>query len=128
MCLKRQLEVTGHNSFCCKALYKDYNYIHSKILCHHHWDINIKDQPHSYFQIHYKGRICYPGSWYNCSGPNTTRAERQSCMGFRTAATASLYTTVVGLRLTPLLWSHLRQLLMFLLHLLEVMSLVGCHC
>lgn len=133
--LRDNLKWQDITHFGVKALFNDYSYILTKILCHHHWDININDQPHrllsiyfSYFQTHYKGRICYPGSWYNCSGPNTIRAERWSCMGFRTAATASLYTIVVGLRLTPLLWSHLRQLLMFLLHLLEVMSLVDCHC
>lgn len=104
-----------------ETLSSESSYIHTEILCHHHWDISIHDQPHrstsicfSYFQAHYKGRLCYPGSWYNCSSPNATRAERWNCLGFRTAATASLYTTVAGLRLTPLLWSHLRQLLTLL--------------
>lgn len=72
----------------------------------------------SYFRVHYKGIvICYPGSQHDCSSHNTTRAERWNCMGYA-AATASLFTSVVAPRLTPLLWSHLGQLLMFPLHLL----------
>lgn len=55
----------------------------------------------SYFRTPHKGRAPYPGSGYNCSGLNTTRAERRSCVGLEPAATASLHTGVVGLRLTP---------------------------
>lgn len=119
--------------FVVKVLFNDYSCEHTKILCCHHWDINTTINHRGYWvSILVTSKLITKAESviqdHDTAGPDTTRAERWSCVGLRTAAAASLYTVVVGLRLTPLLWSHLRQLLMFLLHLLEVMALVDCHC
>lgn len=131
--LRDNLKWQDRINFVVKVLFNDYSCKHTKILCRHHWDINTTINHRGYWvSILVTSKLITKAESviqdHDTIGPDTTRAERRSCVGLRTAAAASLYTVVVGLRLTPLLWSHLRQLLMFLLHLLEVMALVDCHC
>lgn len=120
--LRDNLKWQGLIHFVVKALFNDYGCEHTKILCCHHWDINTTINHRGYWvSILVTSKLITKAESviqdHDTIGPDTSRAERWSCVGLRRAAAASLYTLVAGLRLTPLLWSHLRQLLMFLLHL-----------